>query len=104
MSFYPLVNNEQQLASLDGWLISIIYRSTRLRNKLLKGWNFDRSHQFPFNVPKDEILLRFKKEIIGGKKLMEVPSFLLIYKALAKGLTERGIESVMNPMSNNYDY
>jgi hypothetical protein len=33
-----------------------------------------------------------------------VPSFLLIHKALQKGLLESGIEKIMNPASLNYDY
>lgn len=104
MSFYPLVNNQVQLKQLDGWLISTIFRALQLRMRLLKKWGFDRTNSFPFNVPRDQLAQRLYSEKIKQKRLLEVPSFMLIYKALEQGLTTRGIESVMNPESNDYDY
>jgi hypothetical protein len=104
MSFYPLVNDEKQLKALDGWLVSVICRSLKLRSKLLKKWGYDRSTIFPFNVQCCEIPKQFKMRKIMGAPVLEVPSFMLIYRALQKGLANRGIESVMNPESNGYDY
>ena len=104
MSFYPLVNDKDQLRSLDGWLVSVICRALKLRSKLLKKWRYDRSNNFPFNVHCDDITMAFKKKKIYGKSLLEVPSFMLIQHALEKGLQNRGIESVMNPESMDYDY
>ena len=45
-----------------------------------------------------------EKKEINGKLLLEIPSFLLIYQALQKGLIEGGIERIMNPRSIGYDY
>jgi RNA-directed DNA polymerase len=104
MSFYPLVNDEKQLKELDGWLISVIYRSLRLRSKLLRDWGHDRSKIFPFSVPRHELLAQFKQRKINGHRLLEIPSFMLIYHALKMGLLNRGIEQVMNPASTSYDY
>lgn len=104
MSFYPLVDDVNQLKMLDGWLLSVIHRSLKLRCSLLLQWKHDRKHIFPFNQTRDELLDRCAKEVINGKKLLEIPSFLLIHQALRKGLTEVGIERVMNPNSLNYDY
>ena len=104
MSFYPLVNDEKQLLELDGWLLSIIHRSLNLRRKLLKLKGFNRDHQFPFNNSKEELLLNCSTTLIGSKKLLEIPSFLLIYRALRKELINIGIERIMNPKSLNYDY
>lgn len=104
MSFYPLVNDEEQLKALDGWLVSVLYRALKLRSKLLINWKYNRSHQFPFNVARDDIPKSFAARRPFGKPLLEVPSFMLINKALQKGLTNRGIESVMNPSSLDYDY
>jgi RNA-directed DNA polymerase len=104
MSFYPLVNDEEQLRALDGWLVSVICRSLRLRLKLLKGWGYDRSAYFPFNVKCGDIPEQFRVRKIHGKSLLEIPSFTLIQRALQKGLVNRGIESVMNPESMDYDY
>lgn len=104
MSFYPLVNDEEQLKALDGWLVSVIYRALKLRSKLLAKWKHNRSHQFPFNVTREDIPAKFAARRPFGKPLLEVPSFMLINKAVQKGLTVRGIESVMNPKSLDYDY
>jgi len=104
LSFYPLVNDEEQLKSLDGWLIAVIFRSLKLRLKLLKKWKYDRSDMFPFNLRCSEIPEQFKSKKIYGKPLLEIPSFMLIQRALQKGLKHRGIESVMNPESMDYDY
>lgn len=104
MSFYPLVNDEEQLKMLDGWLVSVIYRSLRLRSKLLKKWGYDRASNFPFNLRYDEIPEQFRANKINGKALLEIPSFMLLQKALQLGLINKGIENVMNPESMDYDY
>ncbi|MFT6709564.1 MAG: RNA-directed DNA polymerase [Flavobacteriales bacterium] len=104
MSFYPLVNDEEQLRALDGWLVSVICRTLNLRRKLLKKWGYDCSHIFPFNVKCSELTEIFKQNKVHGKALLEIPSFMLVQRALEKGLENRGIESVMNPESMDYDY
>ncbi len=104
MSFYPLVDDIEQLTQLDGWIVSVIFRALKLRSKLLISKGYNRIHSFPFNLSKDDILEECAKKLISGKKLLEIPSFLLIQKALKKGLEESGIERVMNPESLNYDY
>jgi len=104
MSFYPLVDDVEQLTQLDGWLLSVVQRVLRLRCKLLSGHGYHCSHSFPFNASKQKLLERCATETISGKNLLEIPSFLLIHKVLKKGLEESGIERVMNPDSLNYDY
>jgi len=104
MSFYPLVNDETQLKSLDGWMTAIIYRIIRLRFKLLKNRGFDCSNTFPFNVQSKNIIRAFKTQKIDGKFLLEIPSFMLIYEVLKKGLNSYGISKVMNKKFLNYDY
>lgn len=104
MSFYPLVDDTDQLTCLDGWILSVTYRALKLRCKLLAGHNFNCAHNFPFNVSRQELLILCSKKTISGQNLLEIPSFLLIHKALKKGLVESGIERIMNPDSLNYDY
>jgi hypothetical protein len=104
MSFYPLVNDVEQLTKLDGWLLSILHRTVQLRAKLLLQWGFDQTHSFPFNQSREQLLKSCAEKLVNNKPLLEVPSFLLIHKALQKGLLEAGIEKVMNPKSLNYDY
>lgn len=104
MSFYPLVNDVEQLKQLDGWIVSVIYRALKLRCQLLSKWGYNRSHNFPFILDREDIVDKCSKKTIAGRKLFEIPSFLLIHKALQKGLQESGIEKIMNPQSLNYDY
>jgi hypothetical protein len=37
-------------------------------------------------------------------RLLTIPSFLRIYRALKRGLVMSGIEGTMNPGSNTYHY
>ena len=104
MSFYPLLNDISQLRELDGWLVSTIHRCMLARSKFLLSHGFDRQHSFPLNVRRDELLDRYRKKRTYGERLLEVPSFQLIYKALQRGLTETGIERVMHPESSKYGY
>jgi len=104
MSFYPLLNDISQLRELDGWLVSIVHRCMRARSKHLLSHGFDRRGSFPFNVRRDQILAKYRKKRIYDKRLLELPSFQLIYKALERGLNEMGIERVMHPESSKYGY
>ena len=104
MSFYPLLNDEAQLKKLDGWLTSTIHRSVLTRSDLLLSHGFDRRHSFPFNVKRKNLIITYRKKRIKGARLLEVPSFQLIFSALRRGLTEVGIERVMHPESSKYHY
>lgn len=104
MSFYPLVNDITQLKELDGWLLSIIYRTIQLRKKLFLVHKHNVENFFPFSSLKEELLETCKVKKVYNKKLLRIPSFILIYKAIQKGLIESGIEQTMHPDSNEYDY
>ena len=104
MSFYPLLNDVMQLRALDGWLVSTISRCVQCRSKHLLSHGFDRTDSFPFNVKSDELLGKYRRKRIYGKRLLEVPSFHLIYKALQRGVIQAGIERVMHPESSKYGY
>jgi RNA-directed DNA polymerase len=106
MSFYPLIDDEGQLRELDGWLVSTILNSLRLREKLFhsKGL-FSISNNFPFNVNEKDILHNCKTMHYKGRKgLYSIPSFFRIYSAIKKGVLNNGIEFTMNEKSNQYDY
>lgn len=104
MSFYPLLDDIEQLKALDGWLKSAVARSVQARAKLLLSHGFDRRHSFPFNVSRAEILSKYRRKRVRGKRLLELPSFQLIFKALQRGVLETGIERVMHPESSKYGY
>lgn len=105
MSYYPLIDDEDQLKQLDRWLIISILNCLKLRKKLFLKQGYIVGGHFPFNLSKNNIMPTCKAKIIYGKSgLVEVPSFLKIYKAIRKGVNIDGIEETMNPKSNNYDY
>ncbi len=104
MSFYPLIDNEEQLKELDGWLVSVIYKSLIKRSFLLKKWSYSRDHIFPFNVSKNNIVDEFKSKKLNGNGLLKIPSFFNIYEALKKGLREGGVESIIKRSHALYDY
>jgi retron-type reverse transcriptase len=104
MSFYPLVNDTKLLKALDGWLVSAVHRSIHLRSRLLRAWGYDLGTTFPFYVRREDLVKDFRRVKIGRKRLLEVPSFILIQRALEIGLINRGIGGVMNPESDSYGY
>lgn len=104
MSFYPLLNDIEQLRALDGWLVSVIDRCVQARSRHLLSHGFDRRHSFPFNVQRKHILAKYRRKLVAGKPLLEVPSFQLIYRAIQHGVVEAGIERVMHPESSKYGY
>lgn len=102
MSFYPLVNDEVQLQELDGWMASTIFRTLKLHNKLVPNTDFNID-----NIKNNIELLKFFKiqnKHFPKKIDIEIPSFMRIYQAINKAISEFGIEGVMNPKSLNYDY
>lgn len=105
MSFYPLLNDEEQLKKLDGWLVSTILHAIKLRENILNSKGFRVSGQFPFNLNKQSILEVCKKKRVKNRiGLIQIPSFLRIYQAIQKGIENDGIEYTMNPKSNLYNY
>ncbi|MGV5537605.1 reverse transcriptase domain-containing protein [Bacillus sp. XB1] len=105
MSFYPLVDDEEQMKYLDRWLVSTILNALKKRNKLLLSHGHNRSNQFPFNMDAGELINECKIRVIKEKKgLIEIPSFLRISKAIRQQVITRGIEETMHPRSNEYNY
>ncbi|MCU5340123.1 reverse transcriptase domain-containing protein [Bacillus cereus] len=105
MNFYPLIDDEEQMRQLDRWLLSTILNALKKRERLLLKHGYNRSNQFPFNLDKDSLLQECRRRRIHGKKgLIEIPSFMRIHRAIQKELVVKGIERVMHPKSNEYDY
>lgn len=99
MSFYPLVDDEEQMKELDRWLISTIMNCLRKRRLLLIKLGYP-TDIFPFNLDKDN-LIKICKTKDNGK--YQIPSFLRICLALKLGIKNQGITKVMHPDSNYYE-
>lgn len=105
MSFYPLVNNENQLKMLDIWLFDALFGSVRKRAALLRQKEFTPDNIFPYSCKRESFLNKSKIERIGDHvELFRIPSFLRIYQAIKKGVEYRGVEEVMNQDSDPYNY
>ncbi|RKQ42440.1 retron-type reverse transcriptase [Roseivirga pacifica] len=104
MSFYPLINDEEQMKELDRWLVSTIMNVLKKRKRIyLKHIPTFDVNQFPFNCTKDSLIIQCRSMVLRDKKgLVELPSFLRIHQALKIGLKNEGIEKVMNPKSIYY--
>ncbi|WP_081941948.1 reverse transcriptase domain-containing protein [Spirochaeta lutea] len=104
MSFYPLIDNEKQIRDLDGWLVNAVFKAVKQRAKLLERHNLSRSHIYPFKASRKDLLAYCNRTIVKKKHLLKIPSFMTIYKAIKKGLIESGIEGIIDPLKDNYNY
>jgi len=104
MSFYPLINDEKQMTSLDGWLVNAVFKAVQKRSKLLIFHRQPRVHSFPFNVSRKNLLKGCNRSKVHGKRLLKYPSFLTIYQAMKKGLVEEGISGITDSNANTYNY
>ncbi|MBI2273165.1 MAG: group II intron reverse transcriptase domain-containing protein [Bacteroidetes bacterium] len=98
MSFYPLVNDEEQMKNLDKWMVSTILNTLKRRSVLLNDLGYPTSF-FPFEQTPTSLIYTAK---ITANGHMQIPSFLRIYRALEKGIQNMGIDKVMNPQSKYY--
>jgi hypothetical protein len=103
MSYYPLVDDDDQLRNLDGWLIHSLKQALHLRQKI---WMDQKEIQLPGPIV-DWIdnIVSIKKwtSLINGKVYdLRIPSFVQINQAMRIGLKQGGVESVANPRSKYY--
>lgn len=92
MSFYPLVSDKRQMQELDGWLVNQVWKAVRLRGRLLdRKWGYRRWHSFPFNLSRSEFVDALREEKVLGKRLYAIPSFVIVYLALRKAVSEGGL-------------
>lgn len=102
MSYYPLIDDEKQLKDLDGWLLSTLNKSLNLRAELLQQRGFNVRGQFPFNSIGEGLLEACGQQVVSGRRLYKIPSFMRIYRAIKHGLVTGGIVATMNSRSRRY--
>jgi RNA-directed DNA polymerase len=103
MSYYPLVDDEQQLKDLDGWLIHTLKQALRLRQKLWYS-KIGISLPGPRNYWIDDIayIKKWVNPTTNEIYDLRIPSFLQINRTMKIGLKRSGIRSVTNPKSRYY--
>ncbi|NJC32503.1 hypothetical protein GGR79_004063 [Xanthomonas arboricola] len=95
MSYYPLLTDKEQMQELDGWLVNQVWKAVRKRDSLLTKWNYSRSYMFPFNVHRSVFIKVLRSKKFLGKKLYSIPSFVVIYLALQKAVSEDGLQELL---------
>lgn len=101
MSYYPIVNDFDQLNSLDGWLLNVFANALRLRSRL---W-MERDGSVlpgPFDGWIDNLERMGTYRIGDSKYNLRVPRFSLIGRALQASVARRGIGATAHPASSYY--
>ncbi|MGN6516973.1 MAG: hypothetical protein ACTHLR_14160 [Rhizomicrobium sp.] len=92
MSFYPLVDSPEQLVQLDGWLLSVVSRALREREKSL--------HAIGYSYERPSL-----KELLNGewykhaaiKNETQLPSFVRGWRAARKYYFRYGVKNIVPP-------
>jgi RNA-directed DNA polymerase len=101
MAFYPLVDDEEELRRLDGWLLHTVFTSLRKRERLLRAAGFEELPP-PHGLQKQE-LTKFMGQSSGGATLdLRLPSFARMGELLKKASTFYGPNAIGHPQSNQY--
>lgn len=95
MSFYPLLSDKEQMQMLDGWLVNQVWKAVKMRERLLIKWKYPRSYMFPFNVKRQEFAPHLRARRVNGSRLYSIPSFVVIYLALRKAVSEEGVQQLL---------
>jgi hypothetical protein len=101
MSFYPIVNDEEQLAELDGWLLATVIRALKLRERLWSKY-YPGAMPIPHGLSGPQ-LLQLKHNSGKGPLLdLRFPSFQRISRLLRRASTTYGTSRVANARSGQY--
>lgn len=101
MSFYPLVDREADLRSLDGWLLHTVETSLRKRASLLRVEGY---HDLPdpHDLPTEDLVKLRGKSSSGDDLDLRLPSFVRIGKLLQRASKVHGPNAIGHPKSNQY--
>lgn len=98
MSFYPIVNDEEQLRSLDGWLLHTVYTTLRRRAALFAPAGLA-SLPAPHGLS-PEGLVHFTGTTSKGPTLdLRLPSFLRMARLLKTASQAHGANAISNRLS-----
>lgn len=92
MAFYPLVTHVERLAKLDGWLLNIVHRALRERNKLIAA----QGGLAPYKLSRD-VLLDGNWHTSDIPNETRLPSFVRGWRAARKFYKRYGLSEVRGP-------
>jgi hypothetical protein len=93
MSYFPLVDDLNQLKALDGWLLHTIYTSLRRRSNLLEGLGAS-SLPTPHGLSKKSLLNASGKTSSGARLDLQIPSFVRIATQIHRAAVAHGPNAV----------
>ncbi len=103
MSFYPLVNDNNQLQKLDGWLIYTLKQSLKLRESM---WLTHSAISLPGPetnwIAKIDSYKKWRSPTNTIIYDLGIPSFSLINNAMKQSMEHYGLNSVVHPRSIYY--
>jgi hypothetical protein len=101
MAFYPLVDRDDVLRSLDGWMLHTVHTSMRKRTSLLTGAGHA-NLPAPHGVAAGD-LPSFRGMSSQGTELdLRLPSFVRMGKLLRRAAQVHGPNAIGHPRSNQY--
>lgn len=101
MSFYPIVDDEKLLKSLDGWLLNSVYRALRLRAKLLRSAGI-KILPPPHGLPKRDLLKLGYRPRPGVYVDLSFPSIARVARLIRRASRTYGASAIANPKSLVY--
>lgn len=101
MSFYPIVDDEELLRELDGWMLSITLRALRRRAQLWSSY-YPGILPVPHGSSRAQLLQLRHNPGSGPLQDLRFPSFLRISKLLRRASNTYGPGAIANAQSSRY--
>ncbi|MNX67188.1 reverse transcriptase [compost metagenome] len=101
MSFYPIVDDDDLLRELDGWLLGTLARALRLREKLLRRRGVG-SLPKPHGLTRYQLIYFTTNSSKGDFIDLRVPSFFRMASLLRKATRMYGPNAIAHPESGEY--
>jgi hypothetical protein len=102
MSFFPLLDDAQQIGELDSWLVSSTCMALRKRSRLLRAIGHT-SLPDPHGVPCSSLAGYVRQsQTTGGSLDLRLPSFRRIAAVIRQAATQYGTGSIAR--TSRYDY
>jgi len=104
MSYFPMVDDDEQLKALDGWMLHTVYTSLRRRTAILESSGLS-SLPVPHGASKAELLIARAQTHSQVKLDLSLPSFVRVGRAIRRVAAAHGPNAVGRTGGpQNYQY
>ncbi|WP_435094142.1 reverse transcriptase domain-containing protein [Clavibacter michiganensis] len=93
LAYFPLVDDTEQLAALDGWLVSTIYQALRKRAALLRGLGYT-TLPTPHGMARKDLISAMGETSLGVKVDLRLPSLARFMSVLRRATNAYGANTV----------